>query len=805
MGAVGLVFRTELRRRWRSWMAVAVLISLAGGLVMAAVAAGRRTESAFPRFVAAHGFDAVVYATKPVPKVVTLPGVSSVTELVIADTGQPTCKCTHQISSSAAFAVEVVPPKDRSPFALISGRLPDPSATNQVLASFTLQRDYGVQIGTVIHVPFEAPSQASAYNNPNTGLPKPEGPTIGLRVVGIEATEFEFPSGTAPVYLLYASQAFARVVLPQTAKQYQYYVRLFQGAAGIPRFGNEANTLDLGTGTVGYSSEDGAAATIEASIHPQAIGWWILAALAALVALAVLGQALARQSVVESEDYPTMAAVGLDRRQLLALGMARNLVVGIAGAVGAMTLAAALSPLAPFGEARIAEISTGVSFDTAVLLLGALGTLGVVLVLGFWPAGRAARTLRTDDGALRSRRSVVATQLAAMGAPPSAVIGVRNALERKSAGATVPLGSALLGMVLAVMALCGTGIFGASLSHLTATPRLYGDPEELSFNPPNPALLKSLLDNRAVTGITVGFGGGEISINNKIVGSIAATAVRGRLLFSAVDGHLPNRDSQIGLGVTTMRQVGATVGSVVHVTVQTRSGGKRTVPFVVVSQDSFPVLGGFVSLGTGALLTTAGLERAFCSPGRQLEACRQAMGNTSKGGIRVSFVSGPRGRAAIKHYLDTYPSITAVPITPTSLVNFGEAVNFPLIFGAMLALFGAATLVHLLVVSVSRRRREIGLLKALGLVNGQVASVVAWQATTLAFVGIVIGVPLGIVVGRAVWTAFGSNLGVVPVSVVPMWLIAGLAAGVIVVANLLAVAPALTAARIKPGLLLRTM
>jgi ABC-type antimicrobial peptide transport system permease subunit len=114
-------------------------------------------------------------------------------------------------------------------------------------------------------------------------------------------------------------------------------------------------------------------------------------------------------------------------------------------------------------------------------------------------------------------------------------------------------------------------------------------------------------------------------------------------------------------------------------------------------------------------------------------------------------------------------------------------------------------LVHLLVVSVSRRRREIGLLKALGLVNGQVASVVAWQATTLAFVGIVIGVPLGIVVGRAVWTAFGSNLGVVPVSVVPMWLIAGLAAGVIVVANLLAVAPALTAARIKPGLLLRTM
>ena len=58
MGAVGLAFRAELRRRWRSWLAVAVLISVVGGLVLATAAAGRRTGSAFPPFVAAHGFDA---------------------------------------------------------------------------------------------------------------------------------------------------------------------------------------------------------------------------------------------------------------------------------------------------------------------------------------------------------------------------------------------------------------------------------------------------------------------------------------------------------------------------------------------------------------------------------------------------------------------------------------------------------------------------------------------------------------------------------------------------------------------------
>ena len=37
-------------------------------------------------------------------------------------------------------------------------------------------------------------------------------------------------------------------------------------------------------------------------------------------------------------------------------------------------------------------------------------------------------------------------------------------------------------------------------------------------------------------------------------------------------------------------------------------GGDRTVSLKVVSQMSFPVLGGAVSLGTGAALTIAGYE-----------------------------------------------------------------------------------------------------------------------------------------------------------------------------------------------------
>jgi hypothetical protein len=804
--AVGLVFWTQLRHRWRSWLAISILIGLVGGVIMAAAAAGRRTESAIPTFVADHGFDAEVYSTQSSPKIPRLPEVSAATVAFGPDNGQPACACRHPLNPSY-FGVVVLPTKGRPAFNLVSGRLPDPSNPYEVVASYTLQQDEGVHLGSVFHVPFYAPSQLSAYNSATGAPPKPTGPTVALRVVGFEATEFDFPSGSTPSYSLYASQAFGRSVLPHVATGYVYFVRLHRGATDLPRF--DAATSALGTAYT--QNEDAQVASVEASVHPQAIGWWLLAALAALVGLVVIGQALGRQSIAESADFPTMVALGVERRQLVMLGTARNLVVGLVGALGAVLVATVLSPISPLGEARVAESSTGINFDASVLILGALATVAAVVVLGFWPAVRAARASRSDDRILDARPSRLAGHLWSLGAPASVVIGVRNAIERRSGGATVPVGSALVGTVLAVIALCGTAVFGASLSHLTATPKLYGDPFQLNISDPNsggvadPGLLQSLEQDPAVTRITKGIALPAISINKAVVGAIAGTAIKGHLLLSSVAGHTPDATGEIGLGATTMRQAGARLGSIVHVTVQLASGGRRTVPFRVVGQLSLPVLGNAVSLGSGAVFTLTGYEDAACPPGPQRAACRKTVLRSTNGGVLASVVPGPRGEVTINRYFERYRSLTALAVTPTSLINFGEAVNFPLIFGAILAVFGAATLLHLLVVSVSQRRREVGLLKVVGFVNGQVASTVAWQATTLAVAGIVIGVPTGVVVGGTIWRAFANNLGAVPVSVVPVWLIALLVAGVLVVANLIAVAPALVATRSKPRDLLRTI
>lgn len=72
----------------------------------------------------------------------------------------------------------------------------------------------------------------------------------------------------------------------------------------------------------------------------------------------------------------------------------------------------------------------------------------------------------------------------------------------------------------------------------------------------------------------------------------------------------------------------------------------------------------------------------------------------------------------------------------------------------------AATLAHVLVTAIGRRRRELAILKALGFDRGQVRATVPWHATSFVAVALVVGVPLGAAAGRWVWRMFADNLGI---------------------------------------------
>jgi predicted lysophospholipase L1 biosynthesis ABC-type transport system permease subunit len=73
----------------------------------------------------------------------------------------------------------------------------------------------------------------------------------------------------------------------------------------------------------------------------------------------------------------------------------------------------------------------------------------------------------------------------------------------------------------------------------------------------------------------------------------------------------------------------------------------------------------------------------------------------------------------------------------------------------------------------------------------------------VALAGIAAGVPLGVVLGRALWRLFAGNLGVVPFTVYPGWLLAAIAGGFLLASLGIAILPARTAARAHTSQLLR--
>jgi hypothetical protein len=614
------------------------------------------------------------------------------------------------------------------------------------------------------------------------------------------AAENEFPSGQAAVYDLYPTQAFTAATRG-TPALLAYYVRLHHGQSGFARFEARASGLN----GAGVEDLDRPAAAITSSIHPQATGWRVLAGLAGLAAIAVVGQALARQASAESTDHPALAALGVSPQQLVALSMLRTLAIAAAGAIGAMAVATLLSPLASAGEAKLAESSTGLSFDTAVIGLGAAATVAV----GVPPALRGARMRGAADHVPAVRPSAVAGAVAAAGAPAVVAIGIRRALERGRGTRSTPVQTALVGSAAAVAAVCAPAVFGASLAHLPATPALYGAPFQAYFTSSGPgglsggSLLTELKRDQAIGQITL-VSGPAIAVNHVSVRAIAATAVRGRMLLSAAAGRLPAGNDQIALGASTMGSIGARIGSLVRVTVTSPAGARHTGRFRVVGLLAFPGDFGTGGLGTGAALTTAGYIRAQCPPSPGQAGCRRAAQARPPDAVLVRAVPGPVGGAALASHIRRHRDDASRPTVPSALVNFGGSADFPLLLGGVVALCGLAALTHLLVVSVARRRTESGLLMALGMVRRQVAAIVFWQATTVAIVAIVVGIPLGSAAGQALWRAFGVSLGVVPVPVVPPWLIGALAAGALLTANALAAIPAVTAAHPRPGQLLRT-
>jgi predicted lysophospholipase L1 biosynthesis ABC-type transport system permease subunit len=119
-------------------------------------------------------------------------------------------------------------------------------------------------------------------------------------------------------------------------------------------------------------------------------------------------------------------------------------------------------------------------------------------------------------------------------------------------------------------------------------------------------------------------------------------------------------------------------------------------------------------------------------------------------------------------------------------------------------LIALGTLAHTLVSSTRSRRHDLAILKTLGFVRRQVRHAIAWQATMIAAIALLIGLPTGVAAGRWAWRVFAAQLGVLPEPAAPLITILIAIPAALALANLVAAAPGRAAARAQPATILRS-
>jgi len=758
----------EARRRGRAYVALALVTGVVAGVVLTVAAGARATDSAYTRFVDRQAIPDVEFDS-------------------LSDTGRATVSRLPGVRVAGAYAPlfaaparpDVVVGDDFIGFAgvdreygrsvdrpiVVQGRLPRRGASHEVAVNEAAADKYGLDVGTSTKLRSLATDEGDALFAGRFGDLTFHGPAPTVHLVGVVRTRLDLGyAGYAANYFL-ATPAFYRA----------YGTRMFGYAPQLDvRLKRPADATRFITAARHAVEKDGAQAAQQFNGHSitqgltsvkdatgvQALALALVALAAACAAMFVLGQMTARAVDSMSEEFPTLRAIGLTDRRRAALVAWTFLPAAVVGALVAVAIAYVASPLFPTGVARRTGPDPGMHFDALVFLLGALLIVALIVAIAAVAAYRWKALSVVAEGPRASRMDRAAAVL-----PPSPRIGVRWAFPRR--GTVTGRGrTAIAGTVLAVAAVVATLTYWSGVDHLVTTPSAYGRGFDVDAGGGEDVgqvtqVRDTLLRNRAVGDVALARVLGSARIERAAGDLYGFESVRGHIGPTVLQGRAPVVRDEIMLGTKTAQALHKRVGQTVHLVV---GPGAPSATLRIVGIGLLPTIEGD-QFAKGGALTRRGLEAI--APGHgYVEAIYRL-----RPGVDRSRVLAALHRQGV---------VSTVATPPGGVRNLDLVRSYPLWLGGFLAALGLAAVLQALWVSARRRSHQVGVLRALGFTRGQVVGAGSTQGTVLWFVGALIGIPLGIAVGRAIWAASAHQLGVgdgvaVPAGVVSAVLVAGLA------------------------------
>jgi putative ABC transport system permease protein len=249
------------------------------------------------------------------------------------------------------------------------------------------------------------------------------------------------------------------------------------------------------------------------------------------------------------------------------------------------------------------------------------------------------------------------------------------------------------------------------------------------------------------------------------------------------------------------------------------STGQDAASFSVISHEMPVTIVGVTDLDPDSMRGSA-RARVFV-PQNLIESMRpmQAYDMRASGGVSsdqpiysnvVARVSGAGKVDAVEQSIKQlgFNTFSILDATKSMRRFFAILDLFLGIFGSLALTVASIGIINTLVMAILERRREIGIMKAVGASDGDVRGLFFAEAGAMGLLGGVCGTILGWVIGRVI--NFGTNIylkrqGFPPEHIwsVPVWLVAGAVGFAFVVSLLSGLYPASRAARLDPVQALR--
>jgi ABC-type lipoprotein release transport system permease subunit len=789
MAAVMYRARWLLWRGWRAGLGFALVAGVLAGAAGAAWAAGRRGDDAYRRFVA--HVDAPRYAG-----FFCEPGTP-----VVDPDDYPRCATPYEPAQEMDFLRHLPGVTGVGRVTFVPVEVSVGGQTFQASISVSLDEDIVSISGDPLVVRGRLPEQPDElFVNESPGSDFPLGTTAQIRPLSIATgTPLDLPPqalhlvgvGRFPVDLAVAENRLTQVS-----------GIAFVARSWWDRWGSSVE--GTGVGVVARLRPDVSEAQIRGAVAEHwpgrpiydlpfrdskletvtdAIGYEsnALTALGLTIALAgivFIGQALARQTRREQGDFEALSALGFRRGQLAAAAALRAAPTAVAAASVAIGVVWLSSHWTPIGLAGQAEPDPGLRPDGVVFVIVAVATALAVVTAMVLPT-LPGRT-RDAPGGFLAGRAAGATRL-----PPAGIAGVGMASGRRRG---VAVGTALVGIAVATCVGVAAATLAASVQHVVDHPASYGARwDALATVSVDSAKLGQALASAP----DVAEAGGVFSTDGLLDGRpYPITAVRGldgtspSAWTTIVAGRQPERDGEVALGATTMRELGVGLGDAVRVQV----AAQRPVDELTVVGEAVFNNGQDLEAGLGALVTDTYY--------------------TSRSDERVpaQLLLRVRPGADPHQALAPFSEIGAnvFPPTPPAAVRNIERVNWlPWVLALVVAVLAVGALAHALLISVRAHRRELAVLRSLGFTPRQTAAAVGWESLALAVGGVLIGLPAGLIVGRWGWHLLADQIGIPPQPAMP-WAWTTLAVALtLVLALAVALWPGRRAATVAPSLALR--